>query len=257
MMPLRRFAALISGASGAGTLLPLTHTTDGYRFRDIVSTRELAVTNCDVFNEPLLYLFYGRPAYRSASAKKATILSAFSLVCFVLRTEALTRPRRLFPFDTGAMHNGFYSAYLHPDMSLDNFELECDVEEARKLVEIFYEDNANYFMGKCASGKTFPILEMEAHCYYSLIGTQAQTDTDDRKGSIEIQFDHNIALDPSNVLAVVMPEPFWDDTEISDFVVNELRADALSYDCFHAQPAEDTRAIMMEVRRFLSKKSLL
>src|ERR1700730_8150266 len=100
----QRFASLVSRATGIGELLPLTHTTDAYAFRNIISTRQLEVSDCIVFREPVLYLFYGRPAYRRSSAGKATSLDAFSLVSFVLRSELLPSPKRLFPFDTGAMH---------------------------------------------------------------------------------------------------------------------------------------------------------
>jgi hypothetical protein len=252
-----RFALLVSAASGSGALLPLTHTTDGYLFRQIISTKQLEVANCIVFGEPTLYFFYGRPAYRMSSAGKSTILDAFSLVCFVLSPELLPSPKRLFPFDTGAMHRGLFSEHLHPRMTIASFEVYPDIREARKIVEIFYGNNFNYYMGKALSGKSFPVLEMEAQCYYSLLQHTALDETDDRKGSVEVQFTQNIPLTHENVMAVVMPEPFWDDNEIAEFVYNELMAEALSYDCYNAQPLEDTRAIMREVRSFLESKGLL
>jgi hypothetical protein len=256
-MPTSRFAALISAAAGVAPLLPLTHTTDGYWFRDIISAKNLALNYCDVFKEDLLYLFYGRPAYRTSVTTRATLLDAFSFVCFVLRTETLPMPRRIFPFDSGAMSHGLYNAHLHPKMKLHDFEMATDLKEAQKLVDIFYGDNESYFLGRCIKGQKFPILDMEAQCYLSLIESKAQSDADDRKGSIEIQFDQCIALDPTDVLAVVLPEPFWDDKDVSDFVTEDLKAQPLSYDCYHAQPAEDTRAIMSEVRQFLKNRSLL
>jgi hypothetical protein len=98
---------------------------------------------------------------------------------------------------------------------------------------------------------------MEAKSYHALIDAKEQTNEDDRRGSIEIQYSVDLELNSNNVMAVVMPRPFWDDQDISHFVCRVLRAEALSYDTFHAQPMEDVRAIMGEVRKFLSDKGLV
>lgn len=58
-------------------------------------------------------------------------------------------------------------------------------------------------------------------------------------------------------MAVVLPEDFWDDPEIAAFVKSDLMAEPLSYDCYHASPSEDTRAIMTVVREFFQKKGIL
>jgi hypothetical protein len=63
-------------------------------------------------------------------------------------------------------------------------------------------------------------------------------------GAIEVQFLQSIELTPETVLAVIMPEPFWDDKDVSKFVRDQLRADPLSYDCYHAQPNDDVREIV-------------
>ena len=49
---------------------------------------------------------------------------------------------------------------------------------------------------------------MEAEAYYSLISVLGQTDTDHRRGSIEIQLNCNLILKRLQVLAVAMPENF-------------------------------------------------
>jgi hypothetical protein len=259
MAPLsrRRFASLVSQATGTGRLLPLTHTTDGYCFRDVLALKQLAVTPCPIFNEPLLYLFYGRPAYRAASTQKATSLNAFCMVSFILRSDVLPPPKRVFPFDTGAMVSNRFADFMHPSMSVDHFELNPQIEEARKVVATFFGDNDRYYMGHCVPGRTFSVLEMEAQCYYSLIQAMSLLSADDRKGTIEIQFGSSLDLNETNVIAVIAPEFFWDDDAISDFVCTDLNAEPLSYDCYHAQPAEDTRAIMQEARRFLIARGLL
>jgi hypothetical protein len=180
--PARRFANLVSQAKGMVPLLPLAHTADGFRCREIVFSKRLDVHFCDVFKESLLYLFYGRAAYRASATSTPTSLDAFSLVSFLLRTEAMPPPKRVFPFDTGAMHRGLFAAHLHPDMELTNFEVAPSFVGAAKIVETFYDDNLNYYSGRCVAGKTFPAFEMEAQSYYSLIQTKAQMEADDRRG---------------------------------------------------------------------------
>jgi hypothetical protein len=98
---------------------------------------------------------------------------------------------------------------------------------------------------------------MEANSYSALINTQAQTKEDDRRGSIEIQYSNDVELTPDNVMAIVMPRPFWDDPDIAQFVCGTLGAEALSYDTFHAQPIEDVRSIMQAVLAFLTDKGLV
>jgi hypothetical protein len=253
----RRFASLVSKAPGVGRLLPLTHTTDGWSFRDIASHKRLEVMEGPAFKESLLYLFYGRPAYRAATTQNATALTAFCMVSFLMRSELMPRPKRIFPFDSGAMKAKRFAPFMHPAMLAEHFELNSELEEARKLVGLFYGDNDRYYMGNVLVDIKFPRLELEAQCYYSLILNVSLLSADDRKGTIEIQYDCDLELTSNNVMAVIAPEVFWDDKEISDFVRVELDAEQLSYDCFNAQPSEDTRAIMQVARRYLRERGLL
>ena len=45
-------------------LMPLTHITKGIGAEDIIKAGEIKPVDCAVFNQPLAYFFYGRPAYR-------------------------------------------------------------------------------------------------------------------------------------------------------------------------------------------------
>src|SRR3954468_5326900 len=98
-------------------------------------------------------------------------------------------------------------------MTALNFTISPNIAEASKVVEVFYGNNRQYYMGRCIRDKSFAALEMEAQCYHSLISNIGQTEADDRKGSIEIQIDRSVPLSAENVLAVVLPGPFLDDPE--------------------------------------------
>ncbi|RYD74118.1 MAG: hypothetical protein EOP84_20430, partial [Verrucomicrobiaceae bacterium] len=63
--------------------LPLVHTTRCEVLPHIVSSHELrSVTKCDVFDEHLLYFFYGRPAYRHTLGSEPAGNLNLCPVCF-------------------------------------------------------------------------------------------------------------------------------------------------------------------------------
>lgn len=46
------------------------HTTDAFRLRKIIAEGAFSPSHCDVFDEDLLYFFYGRPAFRRGNQSK-------------------------------------------------------------------------------------------------------------------------------------------------------------------------------------------
>ena len=57
---------------------------------------------CAVFDdEPLLYLFYGRPAYRVNSQVLSSAIDAYAPVSFILRPGSVEVHCRQFPLDRG------------------------------------------------------------------------------------------------------------------------------------------------------------
>ena len=44
--------------------MPLTHITRGVIADDILRSGQISPSPCRVFEQPLAYFFYGRPAYR-------------------------------------------------------------------------------------------------------------------------------------------------------------------------------------------------
>ncbi len=252
-----RFARYISKADKLDKGLPLAHTTDGFDLRKVMDSRKLRPTQCDVFNEPLLYMFYGRPAFRPTTVKKATSLGAASLVSFLVDPNSLPAAKRIFPFDSGAMHLGLYAAHMHPGMALDDFKLSANLAQPKKAIKIFFGTNARYYRGLCLKNKIPQPMEFEAQSFHSLIQTIAQSDPDDRRGTIELQYASAIELTPKNLLAVILPEDFYDDADVSKFVKRYPKVARLKYVCYHAQPSADAVAILEIARKFLESKKLL
>jgi hypothetical protein len=96
--------------------LPMVHTTEYFRLPSIQSSNTLQASACKVFGEPLLYFFYGRPAYRDASQTSPTRDVGFYPICFVFRPGTIAKgAKRLYPFDSGASQSGFVRACYPTD----------------------------------------------------------------------------------------------------------------------------------------------
>jgi hypothetical protein len=123
--------------------LPFVHMTDAWVLNRILTSDLLQPRKCPYFNEDLLYLFYGRPSYRPNAKELASSLSFMAPVCFVLRPESLSFIARMFPFDSGAFHNGLFQDFLHPQMTIADFALEPDLQNPARLVNGFFGSNEN------------------------------------------------------------------------------------------------------------------
>jgi len=128
--------------------LPPAHVTDGLRFKTIVASSELEPQFCSVFQESLIYLFYGGVFYRRfhQPSKRATELP----VAFLFDPGVLRLVERYFPGDTGALRNmeernypeeavGFRSRFSVPG---------GDYTVPGKLVHYVFRTNDRYLFGK-------------------------------------------------------------------------------------------------------------
>lgn len=200
------FARLVSEAPAAKSSLPLTHMTDAYHLRDVVEAGVLRPTQCRVFSEPLLYLFYGRPAYRVASKTANNGLDAYWPICFVLRPDAV-RAKRIYPFDSGAFQEGLFSAFFHSSMAKEDFELEVDPSTPGRLVRLFWPDERGYFDNRPGPSPRLGAMDFEGKAYSALIRDASAAAYDERHSAIELQTDAELSL-RDDVLAVVLPVDF-------------------------------------------------
>jgi hypothetical protein len=189
----------------------VTHITDAYRFREILESGQLQPSYCPVFEEALLYLFYGRPAYRVNLQAQSSGIEAYVPVCFVMKPQILVKPRRLFPFDTGAFP--IMEAAFHHRMIRGDFSLGTNPELVDKLVALFFGNLSNYYDNKPIDGVAIPPFEFEAHSYYRLINDQLKAKYDERISAIEIQLSYPVPLEP-NTIAVIMPSNLADQPSV-------------------------------------------
>jgi hypothetical protein len=202
------FGSFISAQPEVDGTLPATHISDGFGFRAILDCGELRPEPCPVFdNEPLLYLFYGRPSYRVNSQVLASAIDAYAPVCFVLRPSSVDRPRRVFPFDSGAFHAERFSEAMHRKMMRDDFALEPGPSSPRQLISLFFGTNERYMRNEPLEAVTAPGLAFEVSSYHTLISSRHENVFDERISAVEIQIDEPLPL-AGNVEAVVMPDRF-------------------------------------------------
>ena len=203
-------------------ILPLTHITTMYGFRSIMTGMTLDPTECEVFKENLLYLFYGRPSYR-ASQIAASELNWNLPVGFILKPTAIRSIKRVFPFDSGAFAKGRYGRIFHQDSKIRSFELKPQLVSAAKYTSAFYSGNAHYYRGKSDAALELGNFDFELQGLSYLAeksGRQIATDeigTDERASAVEIQTAEQLSI-KEGLLGLIVPETLLANTAFADAV---------------------------------------
>jgi hypothetical protein len=192
-------------------LLPFFHSCDAYIFREIIEGGTLSPSMCPRLNETLLYLFYGRPAYKNPNDFSSG-LHALLPTAFILKADSIDKIKRISPFDTGAFTIGLFKEFLHDAMSLDNFFITPRKEAISKIISYFFASNENYFDSKPKIDIKFNQMEFEIQAYHEIIKKSSQGKLDDRRASIEVQLGDEVSLADS-LEAVIIPEIFIQDVE--------------------------------------------
>jgi hypothetical protein len=239
-------------------LLPFFHSCDAFVFRKILKDRALSPSICDVFNEELLYLYYGRPAYKS-SITSNNRLDAFLPVSFILKSEQIQDQdiTRIAPFDTGAYKNNLYKDYLHPKMEMSSFFMQPDQAAIHNMVHRFFASNKEYFSGKPKVGVEFDPLEFEMQAYYALINGVAQSSIDDRKATIEVQLSRPLELTRDTLEAVILPEHFLSAPLVTDVLHDGCQAELITYESFGIQSGHYYTERLRLTKEYLIRKNYI
>jgi hypothetical protein len=156
-----RLNSFVQNNEAAAGKLPFVHITRAYAFDEMIGGDTLEPKHCNVFNEPLIYLFYGRPAYRAKDGNNARLEFEWPIV-FLFDPEKISNLRRLFPFDTGAFTSKMYSDFFDKSSKLEHFQLEASLESARKFVGTFYIDHKEYYTGLTRKNVAIGTRQFEA-----------------------------------------------------------------------------------------------
>ena len=236
--------------------LPLVHSTLCETLGRIATGTELTPQDCPVFQEPLIYLFYGRPAYRSHKGYVPDTRIPFCPICFVFKPNFVVSVKRIYPFDSGACAYGMLEPHIERTAS-KCFELTPQVASAQRASHLFFATNRAYFVGEPRGHVALPSEQLEAACLYRLLSDEGPAEYDDRRSSIEIQVDAPLSL-VDTLWAVILPMAFLDDSEIRHTVVQKWGAYPLTYSTVRgSMPAEYAAVIREKLRRFLEDGGLL
>jgi hypothetical protein len=210
-------------------LMPLTHITKGIGAQDVSQAGKIAPTECDVFQEPLTYFFYGRPAYR-VSGDGAIKVEAACPFCFIFNAELIEKSKAIFAFDTGAFDKRMYKHILLDEMDLEDFSLETDVGRPNRIISSVFKSKTAYFEGDLSKvadpGSLTTVWEFHARAYLDLILSRGRNEPDDRICSIEVIFGDPVSLE-GNLLAVIVPHTLWVDNQGAPWL-EVLQADGVT-----------------------------
>lgn len=207
---------LLSNRADSVEALPLVHTAPAYYIQKILTSGKIEPRPCDVFvGQKLAYFFVGRPAYKSVGRDTMH----WELPSCVITEFENPKPKRVHPFDTGAFKKNFLPKYVTM-IDIEDYEIDGSRPSVEKYIGIFFGTSKSYYFGEPKSKDEFlkrhGILPTEAslHALISLIsGERITKELDERRSSIEYQFDETIELSSGAFKAVVIPEAYLKDRQ--------------------------------------------
>jgi len=234
--------------------LPFFHSCDSVYLQAIIQDRQLRPQYCNIYKEELLYLFSGKPAYKS-NQSKSSWLTSYMPMCFIISFEAIQTLRRVVAFDSGAFSK--YSDWMHPSMTLDQFYLTPNKAAILKTVEHFYESNYAYFIGKARHEIFHDPIHFQLESYHAMIRNVGKSDVDDRKSCIEVQLNHAIKLNSTNIEAVILPGNLINSPLVKKTLIDELGLTLIPITNYGAPSPHYYGKILEIARSFMVDKKLM
>jgi hypothetical protein len=216
---------------------------------------ELRTNPCPVYdNRPMVYLFYGRPAFKPLAGMAAGGIKEHLPMCLVLDAALLGRAVRILPFDSGGFDR--YAPFVQP-LARQQFELAPRRDVPRRIVSAFYETNLAYFHQMPARNEDdISLLHPEARAIARLAHDNAVADDDDRRATIEIQLEDNVSL-PQALKAIIGP-PFIMDEPATLEAIRASGAVPITYETYGRQrPTFYSSQLYDRVQRFFRRQRML
>jgi hypothetical protein len=222
-------------------VLPILHSCSAFNFRSILADAKLIPSPCDVFvDHDFLYTYYGAPSYRKQFTE-STSHPAFFPVCFILKSSELPLPERMYPFDSGAFSkfSEMKNKHFYPEMKLEHFRLNGDLNIATSIVEKYFNSNKNYVL-KNVHRRLNDIdpIHFEEYSYVSLLTDESLGKMDSRVATIELIFENAISLSDKTLEQVILPSKFLDSEEIRNDLIRLGIDNPYSYEMVKGNPNE-------------------
>ena len=194
-------------------LMPLTHITTGITAQDIIELGRIEPTNDTVFDVPVAYFFYGRPAYRISDGNTVRA-EVFCPYCFIFSAALIRKASAIYAFDTGALAKSMYQHIFSNQMQIADFSLEQDVTRPNRLISRVFTSMKNYFNGDLnaigAPDELAKAHEFHARAYLQLLKDPTRNELDDRICTIEVVLSGSVPL-AGHLQAIIVPHTLWDD----------------------------------------------
>jgi hypothetical protein len=239
-----------------GSALHLVHCQTALDGLQVLLQRSLKPVLCDVYGIDLLYMFYGRPAYKPAQGTDANAILDLLPVCFVIDPAVISSAIRILPFDSGGFPR--YEPVLGKGVKLNEFELGTDATAPLRLIRAFYKTNGNYYEQQPSLKESdLAFSKITPRAYARLIADQSIRKVDDRCGTIEIQFDSDIPLKTA-LRALIAPASVLSDPNVEAALAECPSAVPLQYKTYgRGEPSAISQLIYPKVEDFFISQGLL
>ena len=152
--------------------IPLVHVTSVGLARDILKSGKLEPAHCKVFNRNLVYLFVARPDFKMRGSEDKTEHLSYFPVSLVFKPSAASRPFHVYPFDTGGAANGAFDELADEYVFLEDYELEANLEGARRHIAWAFGSTRAYYEGEVDSSliDTLPEFAASSRSFIRIAG---------------------------------------------------------------------------------------
>ncbi|MDH0113374.1 hypothetical protein N7379_02700 [Rhizobium pusense] len=250
-----KFSEQVPRSNEAYEFLPLFHTCEAFQARTYIEDKELKTTDiCEVFEEPITYLFYGRPAYKYATKGGATKNLATYPICFIFDVDLLPEIKRIYPFDTGALHHKILSNFIHNDNVVADFVMEPERNRIADIVLHFHGSNENYLSGT-VEPKTHDPFAFESIAYSEMHKAYVPDTSDERRITIEVHAPEVLKLKEGALRGMIIPLPLLGSELLNDFK-NDENIDILTYDVELWDPIYGFAEISRKARNYISEQAV-
>lgn len=238
------------------TELPFVHSSRCEFLKTIEQDGNLKPRLCNVFDEVLLYLFYGRPAYKTKPMQTFNI--GYCPICFVIKPSASSvRIVRAYGLDSGGTKQNRFTPHVAPT-DLDELSLGSNIDSYRSHVQTIYGSNKKYIRGNSIDPAMFRLATGSiVKRYLQLLKDPNITLADDRRSAIEVQTDSSIDLQ-TDLEAVVLPDEFLDEDATLETIVNTWNAQPIGYPaCEGNCPSGYAYVIRDRIYQYYEQKALI
>ncbi len=246
------FSEQVPRTNEAYEFLPLFHTCEAFQARTYIRDRELKTTDiCEVFDEPITYLFYGRPAYKYATKGGATKNLASYPICFIFDVDLLPEIKRIYPFDTGALHHKILSNFIHNNNVVADFEIEPERNRIADIVLHFHGSNENYLSGTVEPREYDPFA-FESVAYAEMHHAYVPDRSDERRVTIEVHASETLKLRDGALRAIIVPEAMLGSKLLEEFS-SDVDVDIRTYEVDMWDPIYGFAMIARVAKAYISE----